>query len=449
MLPFAYSHLLFAFPLPQPWGIIFVLVLAVVLIAVSWIVALRIQIRKQMEQIRSHYAKELELETRLRQGQKLEALGQLAGGIAHDFNNLLTVINGCAELLSQTLPPGNVSHDLVADIRRAGERATALTGQLLLFGRQRPVKLTRIDLNAAVADAVRLLGRVLGETVTVETRFDQNLQPVRGDIGLIHQIVLNLAVNARDAMPGGGTIRIRTDRRESNDGTCRCCLSIADTGTGMDETTQKKIFEPFFTTKDIGKGTGLGLATVYGIVQSLGAEIHFQSKLGVGTTFIIEFPEGCATDELETWQDFKCTPSINDLTPIPSLGTVLLFEDDKMVRSVAERVLNQNGYQVLTGEHVTDGVRLAREAKNLDLLITDVIMPQLSGPEVARLVQQFHPEIRVIYMSGYTPEEIARQGIEISQVAGFIQKPFTSEKLMAIVRDSFSRTIPDLNLDAV
>ena len=234
---------LFAFPLAEPWGLVLVGTALFALVAASWIVALRVRLRGQTEQIRAHFAKQSELESRLRQGQKLEAIGQLAGGIAHDFNNLLTVINGCSELLANTLPAGHAGHDLVADIRKAGDRATGLTGQLLLFGRQRPVHLSTVDLNAAVADAVRLLGRVLGETVTVETRLEPHLPPVKADVGFIHQIVVNLAVNARDAMPAGGTIQIRTELVDG-DGPKRIRFSVSDTGVGMDEATQKKIFEP-------------------------------------------------------------------------------------------------------------------------------------------------------------------------------------------------------------
>ncbi len=437
----------FAFALAEPWGLVLIGTALIAFVAASWILALRVRVRSQMEQIRAHYAKESELESRLRQGQKLEAIGQLAGGIAHDFNNLLTVINGCSELLANALPPGHAGQDLVADIRRAGERATGLTGQLLLFGRQRPVNLATVDLNAAVADAVRLLGRVLGENVSVETRLEPLLPPVKADVGMIHQVVVNLAVNARDAMPGGGTIRIRTDLVD-DDGPKRVRFSVADTGMGMDETTQKKIFEPFFTTKEIGKGTGLGLATVYGIVQSLGGEIRFHSRPAAGTTFEIELPAAGRTEELESPPDRVGSPAVDDLTPIPARGVVLLVEDDVMVRNIAERVLIKNGYHVLAAERVTDAVSLARDSKRLDLLITDVVMPQLSGPEVAELIWQFRPGLRVVYMSGYTAEEIARQGIALDD-AGFIRKPFTAESLMAGVRASFSQTIPEFDLDAV
>ncbi|MBL8867294.1 MAG: response regulator [Planctomycetia bacterium] len=438
--------LLIGFSLPEPWGYAFVALGALAIASIAWIGVLRVRVRQQMEQIRVHFAKEAELESRLRQGQKLEAIGQLAGGIAHDFNNLLTVINGCSELLGQTLSAGHPGQDLLADIRRAGDRATALTGQLLLFSRQRPVDLVPVDLNVAIADAVRLLGRVLGETVSVETRFEPDLPSVRADIGLVHQVIVNLAVNARDAMPGGGTIRIHTDRID-DDGKVRARLSVVDTGVGMDDSIQRKIFEPFFTTKEIGQGTGLGLATVYGIVQALGGEIRFRSRLGKGTTFEIDLPAAGRTEELEAPPETMHSISADDLTPIPSRGTVLLVEDDAMVRSTARRVLTRNGFHVLSAEGVADAVRLAREAKRLDLLLTDVVMPQLSGPDVAALVRQFHPEVRLVFMSGYTPEEIARQGIELGD-GRFVQKPFTAESLMEGVRIVVSKTVPDLDLDA-
>ncbi len=436
--------LLVGFALPEPWGYAFVAMGALAVASVGWIGVLRGRVRRQLEQIRAHFAKESELESRLRRGQKLEAIGQLAGGIAHDFNNLLTVINGCSELLGQALPAGHAGHDLVADIRRAGELATALTGQLLLFSRQRPVDLVPVDLNVAVADAVRLLGRVLGETVAVETRFDADLPTVRADIGLVHQVIVNLAVNARDAMPGGGTIRVHTERVE-DDGAVRARLAVVDTGIGMDDATQRKIFEPFFTTKDVWKGTGLGLATVYGIVQSLGGEIRFRSRPGHGTTFEIDLPAAGRTEDLPP--PHAPSASSDDLTPIPARGTVLLVEDDAMVRMTAKRVLSKNGYLVLAADGVADAVRLAREAKTLDLLVSDVVMPQLSGPDVAALVRQFRPDVRVIYMSGYTPEEIARQGIALGD-GRFVQKPFTAESLMDGVRLAVSQTVPDLDLDA-
>jgi signal transduction histidine kinase/CheY-like chemotaxis protein len=415
--------------------------------AAAWIVALRRRLHKQDEELRAHFAKEKELENRILQGQKLEAVGRLAGGIAHDFNNLLTVINGCSELLDTTLPPDHVSRDLVADIRRAGERAAGLTAQLLLFSRKRPINLLSINLNSAVTDAVRLLGRVLGDNVTVETKLADDLPAVKADYGLIHQIVLNLAVNSRDAMPYGGTVTIRTESKDAADRAV-VRLSLADTGAGMDEETQKQVFEPFFTTKEQGKGTGLGLATVYGIVRTLGGEIHFRSAVGHGTTFEIDLPAAGASDHGDSREMRKVAVPIDDPTPLPSRGVVLLVEDDEMVRGLARRVLTRDAFHVVTAASATDAVRIARQEPQLDLLITDVVMPELSGPEVAELIRQFRPNLRVLFMSGHTPDEIRRQGLDVDAEA-FVQKPFAGEALIARVEALFVKTVPELDLGPV
>ncbi len=421
-----------------------------IVLAAVWIILLRAKLRKQSQELREYFAKEKELEKRLLQGQKLEALGQLASGIAHDFNNLLTVINGCAELLLNSLPANHPATEFATDIQKAGQRATNLTNQLLLFGRQQPVQLTKVDVNFTVTEAVRLLDRILGEVVQVQTRFEPHLPLINADAGLIHQIIVNLAVNARDAMPNGGTLSVQTELIETS-ARRHVRITISDTGVGMDEATQKKIFEPFFTTKDVGKGTGLGLATVYGIVQTLGGEIHFRSQPAKGTTFEIDFPAVGKTedlDETELMHKMIDAHSVDDLTPIPSRGVVLVIEDDHMVRSLAERILHKNGYQVLAADTVTEGVRFARDSARLDLIITDVVMPQLSGPDVVRLIHQFRPGIRVIYISGYTLEELARMGIEMN-ATNFLQKPFTTEILMSTIHSSFSQTIPEFDLNAI
>ncbi len=439
---------LFALEPSTRWVYALAGVVGFTLLAAAWIVALRLRLKRQTAELRAHFAKEAELEARIRQGQKLEAVGRLAGGIAHDFNNLLTVINGCAELLDGTLPADHLSRDLLTDIRRAGERAAGLTSQLLLFSRQQPVNLAAVDLNEGVADAVRLLGRVLGENVPVETHLAPGLRPVKADHGLIHQIVLNLAVNARDAMPHGGTFTVRTRAVEGSDGRVLNRLTLADAGSGMDEATQKKIFEPFFTTKEVGKGTGLGLATVYGIVKTLGGEIRFTSAVGRGTTFEIDLPAVGQTEHGETVRR-KSVAAVDDPTPMPARGVILVVEDDDMVLGLAERALQRHGYQVLTARTAADAVGTARNTKKLDLLITDVVMPQLSGPEIAGLISAFRPGLRVLYMSGHTPDEIARQGVSDLDDGGFVQKPFTPESLMSAVQMSLVQTLPEIDLGAM
>ncbi|QEL15852.1 hybrid sensor histidine kinase/response regulator [Limnoglobus roseus] len=440
---------LFAIQSPERWPYVLAALAGVTLLAALWIMTLRLRLKRQTEELRARFAKEAELEARIRQGQKLEAVGRLAGGIAHDFNNLLTVINGCSELLDSTLPPDHLSRDLLNDIRRAGERAAGLTTQLLLFSRQRPMNLVAVDLNNAVVDAVRLLGRVLGENVIVETHLAPGLRTVKADYGLIHQIILNLAVNSRDAMPHGGTVTVRTRAVEIPDGRTMNRLTLADTGWGMDEATQKKIFEPFFTTKDVGKGTGLGLATVYGIVKTLGGEVHFSSKVGSGTTFEIDLPAAGLSEHSDPVHRRKTTVGVDELTPMPARGVILVVEDDEMVLTLAEKSLQRHGYQVLTARTSTDAVGKARNTKKLDLLITDVVMPQLSGPEIANIISAFRPGLRVLFMSGHTPEEILRQGVRDLDAHSFIQKPFTPESLMSSVQVSLVQTLPEIDLGAM
>jgi two-component system, cell cycle sensor histidine kinase and response regulator CckA len=396
------------------------LMLAVALAAAAWLL-LRRTVRHRTEEARAAFERETKLQEQLRQSQKLEAVGRLAGGIAHDFNNLLTVINGCGELLTETLPEGHVGRELAKDIRGAGERAAGLVGQLLLFSRHRTVTPSAVDLNAIVADAVKLLSRVIPATIAVEADY-VNLPPVRADIGL-HQVIMNLALNARDAMPEGGILRIRTAVPESGVGGR---LIVEDTGTGMDEATKARIYEPFFTTKEIGKGTGLGLATVYGIVNALGGTIRFQSTVGLGTVFEIDFaPSGSGkVARPAIIADSKVFPMIGR-----SLGTVLLVEDDDGVRLLTRRILEGGHYDVIAYGNPNEALAAAANARRIDLLLTDVVMPGMNGRALAETLLRERPELRVLYMSGYAPDDVLRTGV-LDDTAAFLPKPFTPARLL-------------------
>ena len=421
--------------------------LAVALVGGAWVWTLRVRVRQSTAQIQQQYEEKARLEQQLRQAAKLEAVGRLAGGIAHDFNNLLTVINGCAELLAEnpTYDPEQIA-ELTDDIRRAGDRAAALTGQLLTFSRKRDVPLSPVHLNDVVADAARLLNRVIGEDIRIETAFGPALPPVKAEPGLVHQVIMNLAVNARDAMPRGGTLSLRTsflidtgDPFASPDQPAGSAvrkyvrLEVADTGVGMSEEVRARVFEPFFTTKEVNKGTGLGLATVYGIVQSLGGKIRVDSEVGRGTTFQIDLrvhgdPASDADFAVPT------TPlPVSRVAPARRLAgaTVFVVEDSEMVRDMLVTGLTAEGATVLAAEGPQEALRmLGGPVGEIDVLITDVVMPGMGGRELADRVRLLRPNARVLFMSGYTADEVLRQGVLEDQVE-FIQKPFTPDQLTA------------------
>jgi signal transduction histidine kinase len=367
------------------------------------------------------------LEDRLRVSQKMEAVGRLAGGVAHDFNNLLTIISAHAEFLTQQLGPGNPE---VQGIARAAERGAALTKQLLLFSRQKPVAHEQMDLNQAVADVMRLLVRVLGEGVRLESQRASDLWQVRADPDQIGQVLINLAVNARDAMPKGGTLHICTANEVvSTARTLRggellpgryATVSVEDSGDGMSEEVLARLFEPFFTTKDFGKGTGLGLATVYGIVRSCDGVIDVESRVGKGSTFRVYFP---ASDPIPE-QPRK-------VAHLPERGrgeTILIVEDEDPVRMLLRRILVTHGYVVLDARDGADGLRRSQEhGGEIHLLLTDMVMPEMTGPELAKKVAAQRPKTRVLFMTGYTEHEPAGTGV-------LLHKPFSSSTLLGHVR---------------
>jgi PAS domain S-box-containing protein len=377
------------------------------------------------------------LQDRVQRGQKLEAVGQLAGGIAHDFNNLLTVINGSAEMLRDRLPEADPSRHLADEILDAGGRAANLTRQLLAFSRQRFVTPVALDLNRVITEMAGLLRRMVGEGVELVLDLAPNAAWVKGDTGLIEQILMNLSVNARDAMPGGGTLTVRTVRTPDN----QIRLVVADTGTGMDATTQARVFEPFFTTKPIGQGTGLGLATVYGVVQTLGGSIRFASEVGHGTTFEIDLPPAAADTPRPLADGPPAAPSVTTRTPHPqSLApwgkpyTVLLVEDDDSVRALARSILEAYGLTVWAANDGDEALaQLARQPEPPHLLITDANLPRMSGEELAERVRAERPGVRVLCMSGYDARDLpwmATRGDD----AEFIRKPFTPSELAEKVR---------------
>jgi two-component system, cell cycle sensor histidine kinase and response regulator CckA len=372
-------------------------------------------------------------EEQLQQSQKLEAIGQLAGGIAHDFNNLLTVVSGyCGLALNQLQDEEFVRHS-IEEIKKAGERAASLTRQLLAFSRKQVLQPKVIDLNSVVSEMGRMLQRLIGEDIELRTVLDFKLGNVKADPGQLEQVIMNLAVNSRDAMPHGGQLTIETANVSVDDHYVMehvaikpgpyVLLAISDTGVGIDQDAQAHIFEPFFTTKGIGKGTGLGLSTVYGIVKQSGGNIWVYSEVNKGTTFKIYLPR---VDEVTP--EYKVPESPSEL--LHGFETILLAEDDGMVRDLIHKLLKNHGYQVL--EAATGSLALkisARYEGQIDLLLTDVVMPEISGREVADQLAQSRPEMKVLYMSGYTDDTIVRHRILDADVA-FLQKPFTPEALL-------------------
>ena len=365
-------------------------------------------------------------EEQLRQAMKMEAVGRLAGGVAHDFNNLLTAVLGHADLALSLAQPGHPLHDDIREIKAAALRAAALTQQLLAFSRKQVLERKVVDLNAVVAGTVRMLRRTIGADIELLTVLAPDLGRVRVDPVQLEQVLLNLAVNARDAMPQGGTLTIETLNAESPAGNL-VRLRVTDTGVGMSEEVLGHIFEPFFTTKELGKGTGLGLATAYGIVKQSGGQISVNSGRDSGTTFLIDLPRAAGEAELVE------TPTPDRLSR--GSETVLVVEDEDAVRSLARRVLEDRGYRVLTAAHAGEALTLSRGLDaRIDLLLTDVIMPGASGPKLAEQLVIERPGLRVAYMSGYAATAI-EQRLLLDGNAPFIQKPFTPDSLARRVRD--------------
>jgi hypothetical protein len=370
----------------------------------------------------------------LQVSQRLEAVGQLAGGVAHDFNNLLTVINSGADLVLEELGPDDPTRVDLMEIRRAGQRAAVLTRQLLAFSRKQVLEPRLLNMEELARDLLGMLRRLLGEQIRIEVHCGPDLGVVRADPGQIEQVMVNLAVNARDAMPDGGTLSIGLERVALEDRRAELApgeylmVSVSDTGIGMDKNTQDHLFEPFFTTKSVGKGTGLGLATVWGIIKQSGGHVEVQSEVGVGTTFRIYLPFA--------EPDGEGNPSSRPVGSVHPRGreTVLIVEDEEGVLRLAARILRHAGYRVITAADGEEALRICERESGLDLLLTDVIMPQMSAKELVSRVLVAVPEIQVLYMSGHMEELIASQGVFDSR-HHFIPKPFSASELTRKVRD--------------
>ncbi len=377
-------------------------------------------------------------EEQLRQWQKVEAIGRLAGGVAHDFNNLLMTIKGCSELLLGEFDEHDLRREEVEEIRKAAERATSLTRQLLAFGRRQVLLPQVLNLNDIVENMNRMLSRLIGEDIQLLTVLGPDLWPVKVDPGQIEQVLMNLAVNGRDAMPRGGKLTIETANKELDEDYARrhvavkpgayVLLAVSDNGCGMDKETQSHLFEPFFTTKEQGKGTGLGLSTVYGIIKQSGGNIWVYSELGQGTSFKIYLPT--VEEEVETYK----TAAL--FSPPPGgTETILLVEDEEAVRTMISKVLQSGGYTVLEAQHGVEALRVCKKHSGpIHLMISDVVMPQMSGRELAGRLALRRPEMRVLYISGYPDNAIVHHGV-LETGTAFLQKPFTLNALEYKVRE--------------
>ena len=378
------------------------------------------------------------LEEQLRHSQKMEAIGQLAGGVAHDFNNLLTAINGYSSLALQRANPDSRTKTYLEEIRKAGDRAANLTRQLLAFGRKQMLKPVALNLNDVVSDMNKMLRRLISEDIKFDAKLDPELRKIKADPGQIEQVLVNLVVNSRDAMPQGGALTIETANFDvdqiytsSHLGVppgAYVMLAVSDTGCGMDMATKARIFEPFFTTKDKGRGTGLGLSTVYGIVKQSGGNIWVYSEPGRGTTVKVYLPQYDGDEEAAE------RPSVETAAPRGS-ETILLVEDEDVVRGLARQILEQAGYNVLDTGSGQEALRLCREHNEpIHLLLTDVVMPETSGKEIAQHLTSLRPATCVLFMSGYTDDAIVHHGVLDSDVE-FIQKPFSPVALARKVRE--------------
>jgi signal transduction histidine kinase len=379
------------------------------------------------------------LEEQFRHAQKMEAIGRLASGVAHDFNNLLTVITGYSELLLAQGSADESTASGLEEIRRAAERGGSLTRQLLIFSRKQKLSTQSVNLNDLLANMKNMLRRLIGEDITLATTLSPGLGTVRADPGQFEQVVMNMAVNARDAMPNGGRLTIEThnvalatpgvDLPEG----AYVMLTISDTGIGMDAETQSHVFEPFFTTKEPGRGTGLGLATAYGIVKSCNGTIGLYSEPGHGTTFKIYLPRIDQTVE-------PAPPEVKGLESLRGTESVLVVEDDPEVRQLIAEILGARGYRVLVSANGQEAIQMLQaDPAPVELVVADVILPEVSGPEVVRQVTSLRPGIRALFISGYTDEAVLRHGL-LEPDASFLSKPFMPEALARKVREVLDGT---------
>jgi nitrogen-specific signal transduction histidine kinase len=379
----------------------------------------------------------LNLETQLRQAQKMEAVGRLAAGVAHDFNNLLTVIQGHAQLARARNDVTPAQAKSLEAVSSAAQRATALTKQLLTFSRQQPIQPKPLDLNKTISDLTKMLLLLLNEKIDLKYEFAPDLPTIRADVTMMEQVVMNLVVNSADAMPGGGALTVATQAVEISDDYLRnhpearagrfARLSVIDTGSGMDAATQARVFEPFFTTKAVGKGTGLGLATVYGIVKQHQGWIELNSEVGKGTTFRIYFPIDLAANQVEP------TPAVT--RPAKDNETVLVVEDEEAVGQIVQSCLQQHGYRVLRAANALEALQIYNdESGQIDLLLTDMVMPRgMSGRELASNLKALNPELKIVYTTGYS-RQVVGNDLDLREGLNFLPKPHAPGKLIETIR---------------
>ncbi len=392
--------------------------------------------------IAADFTQQRRLEEQFIQAQKMEAIGRLAGGVAHDFNNVITVVSGYGHMLSEGVKDDPVLRDAADEVLKAADRAAALSGQLLAFSRRQFIQPNVVDLNALVSNLQRMLGRVIGEDVEMKVILRPGAANVRADAGQIEQVIMNLAVNARDAMPNGGRLTVEITNVELDENYTRThagvrpgpyvMLAVSDTGVGMDAETRAHLFEPFFTTKERGKGTGLGLSTVYGIVKQHGGDIWVYSEPGKGSTFKIYLPQaGKAAAAAATAPEAP--------RPKPGTETVLVVEDEEGVRRLVREILESHGYTVLEADSGAKALEIGEQRQGpIDLLVTDVVMPQMSGRDLAEALMMLRPDMKVLFLSGYADRAVVEHGV-IELGAGFLQKPFTPQTLAQKVREALDR----------
>ena len=376
----------------------------------------------------------------------MEAIGRLAGGVAHDFNNLLTAINGYVELLKEKLEPSSAIYNDIEEIGKAGKQATNLTRQLLAFRRQQVVNLQVINTNSVIQNMGNMLQRMIGEDIKLSIHLTEDLGSIKADTGQIEQILINLAVNARDAMLTGGLLTIETANVFLDEKYCQAhagqqpgpyvMLAVSDNGIGMSDEVKERIFEPFFTTKEKGKGTGLGLSTVYGIVKQSTGSIRVYSEPGQGTTFTIYLPR--VDEAVETNTSPQGEPDLSQ-----NNETVLVVEDEDMVRELTVRILRRLGYKVIEAHNAEEALQIEQNYQDgvIHLLLTDVVMPNMNGIELAEKLQERHRDLKIIFMSGYTNKVIINHGI-LNAKHQFIQKPFTASDLASKVRAALTEGQP-------
>ena len=383
----------------------------------------------------------------LRQAQKMEAIGQLAGGIAHDFNNLLTVINGYSTLVLQKISSSDQMHKEVEQILNAGERAATLVRQLLAFGRRQVLEPRQLNINSLIASLHKILCRLIGENISLATHLSSDIGLVKADPSQIEQIIMNLVINARDSFESGGSITIETANRILDDVFVRenkgavigsyIMIAVKDSGMGMSEECIRRIFEPFFCTKELGNGSGLGLATVYGIVKQSGGYIQVQSEIGIGSEFRVFLPR---TEDIEL--DTSPREALQTMQPSAESGMILIVEDEKAVLDMAALTLRSQGCTVLTASGPLEALKIfERFSDNIDLLLTDIMMPDMTGPEMAKLMRDIQPDLHIVFMSGYADGHIRASDFPGERIP-FIMKPFNPAEMTRIVKNGIGRIAP-------